>query len=88
MLGDARLTVVLTTAAASEAVQTVLRKIPRTRRPRAIAIDEVPESVGATFLPTQLDTDDVAYLQYTSGSTRTPVGVEITHRAAGTTFCR
>ncbi|MGB9305944.1 MAG: fatty acyl-AMP ligase [Mycobacterium sp.] len=84
VLGDAQPAVVLTTAAASEAVQTFLRKLPRTHRPRAIAIDDVPDSVGATFLPAQLDTDDVAYLQYTSGSTRAPVGVEITHRAAGT----
>ncbi len=49
-----------------------------------IAIDEVPDSVGATFAPVHLDTDDIAYLQYTSGSTRSPVGVEITHRAIGT----
>ena len=49
-----------------------------------IAIDEVPDSVGATFEQVHLDTDDIAYLQYTSGSTRAPVGVEITHRAIGT----
>ena len=79
VLAEAQPAVVLTTAAAGEAVQTFLRKLPRTRRPRAIAIDDVPDSVGATFLPTQLDTDDVAYLQYTSGSTRAPAGVEITH---------
>ena len=28
--------------------------------------------------------DDISHLQYTSGSTRPPVGVEITHRAVGT----
>ena len=84
VLHDAEPAVFLTTAAASEAVQTCVRMLPRTRRPRVIAIDSVPDSVGATFVPTQLGSDDVAYLQYTSGSTRTPTGVEITHRAAGT----
>jgi fatty-acyl-CoA synthase len=84
VLGDAQPAVVLTTAAASEAVRTFLRNVPRSRRPRVIAIDQVPDSVGATFTPVQLDTDDIAYLQYTSGSTRAPTGVEISHRAAGT----
>ncbi|WP_165703321.1 AMP-binding protein, partial [Mycobacteroides abscessus] len=47
-------------------------------------IDAVPDAVGATFVPAALETDDLAYLQYTSGSTRTPAGVQITHRAACT----
>jgi acyl-CoA synthetase (AMP-forming)/AMP-acid ligase II len=84
VLGNAQPTVVLTTAAAAVAVQEFVRSLPRNRRPRVIAIDEIPDSVGATFAPVLLDTDDIAYLQYTSGSTRAPVGVEITHRAIGT----
>jgi acyl-CoA synthetase (AMP-forming)/AMP-acid ligase II len=84
VLGDARPSVVLTTTAAAAAVQEFVRSLPRDSRPRVIAIDEVPDSVGATFAPVRLDTDDIAYLQYTSGSTRSPVGVEITHRAIGT----
>ncbi|HEY1839881.1 MAG TPA: fatty acyl-AMP ligase [Mycobacterium sp.] len=84
VLGDARPTVVLTTAAVGAAVQEFVRSLPRSRRPRVIAIDEIPDSVGATFAPFDPDTDDIAYLQYTSGSTRAPVGVEITHRAVGT----
>lgn len=84
VISDAQPTVVLTTAAASEATRTFVRTLPRSSRPRIIAVDEVPDSVGAGFVPIPLDADDIAYLQYTSGSTRTPTGVEITHRAAGT----
>lgn len=84
VLADARPSVVLTTAGAAAAVQEFVRSLPRANRPRVIAIDEVPDSVGITYAPVRLDTDDIAYLQYTSGSTRSPVGVEITHRAIGT----
>ncbi|BBX48118.1 fatty acyl-AMP ligase [Mycobacterium cookii] len=84
VLSDAKPSVVLTTAAAAAAVADFVRSLPRDSRPRIIAIDEVPDSVGATYQPVRLDTDDIAYLQYTSGSTRAPVGVEITHRAIGT----
>lgn len=84
VLEDAAPTAVLTTTAAAEAAGTFLRKLPRSRRPRMIAVDAVPDAVGETFAPAPLDTDDIAYLQYTSGSTRTPAGVEITHRSACT----
>src|ERR1700743_3599388 len=69
VLGDAQPAVVLTTAAAGAAVQEFVRSLPRSRRPRVIAIDEIPDSVGAMFDPVHLDTDDIAHLQYTSGST-------------------
>lgn len=84
VLADATPSVLLTTSAAAESVREFLRALPRDRRPRVIAVDAVPDEVGATFEPAQLQTDDVAYLQYTSGSTRAPAGVEITHRSACT----
>ncbi|MDX1873400.1 fatty acyl-AMP ligase [Mycolicibacterium sp. 120266] len=80
VLADAKPTVVLTTTAGSEAVRNFLRTLPAAERPRMIAVDAVPDSVAHTFTPVEQNTDDIAYLQYTSGSTRTPAGVEITHR--------
>jgi fatty acid CoA ligase FadD32 len=84
VLTDALPAVVLTTTAVSDAIQKFVRLMPRETRPRIIAVDAIPDSVGSTFAPVELDTDDIAYLQYTSGSTRLPTGVEISHRAAGT----
>src|SRR5271157_5782367 len=83
-LRDAQPTVVLTTSAATEAVQAFLLKLPHLLRPQVIVIDEVPDSAGDGFVSTHLNIDDISHLQYTSGSTRPPVGVEITHRAVGT----
>src|SRR5882762_2668716 len=44
VLADATPSVVLTTTAVAESVTDVLRKIPRQRRPRVIAVDAVPDS--------------------------------------------
>ncbi|MBX7431606.1 AMP-binding protein [Mycobacterium sp. Y57] len=84
VLADALPTAVLTTTAAAQSVGEFLRTLPRDRRPRMIAVDALPDAVGSGFQPASLDAEAIAYLQYTSGSTRTPAGVEITHRSACT----
>ncbi|HUL98338.1 MAG TPA: AMP-binding protein, partial [Mycobacterium sp.] len=83
-LRDAQPTVVLTTKAATGAIETFLSRLPHAATPQVVVIDEVPDSAGDAFVPARIDMDDVSHLQYTSGSTRPPVGVEITHRAVGT----
>ena len=83
-LRDSEPTVVLTTTAAKDAVENFLITLPHLRRPHVVVIDQIPDSAGELFAPVELDIDAVSHLQYTSGSTRPPVGVEVTHRAAGT----
>jgi fatty-acyl-CoA synthase len=83
-LRDSEPTLVLTTTAAQESVESFLAHLPGRRRPQVDLIDQIPDSAGELFVPTELGMDDVSHLQYTSGSTRPPVGVELTHRAVGT----
>ncbi|WP_407688801.1 fatty acyl-AMP ligase [Mycobacterium sp. HUMS_1102779] len=83
-LRDSQPSVVLTTTEAAGAVEDFLTGLPRPQRPQVLFIDRIPDSEGESFAPTELGMDDVSHLQYTSGATRPPVGVEITHRAVGT----
>ena len=53
---DAAPTVLLTTTDAAESVQAFLRGRPRDLRPRTIAVDAVPDSVGGHYTPVTLDT--------------------------------
>jgi fatty acyl-AMP ligase FadD32 len=70
---------ILTTTEAAEGVRKFFRNRPAKDRPRVIAIDAVPDEVGATWEAVEIDQETIAYLQYTSGSTRIPTGVQITH---------
>jgi fatty-acyl-CoA synthase len=82
-LADASPALVLTTAAARSSVTTFLDRLPGAT-PEVVVIDRIPDSAATEFDPVVIDEDDVSHLQYTSGATRPPIGVEITHRAVGT----
>lgn len=79
-LADAAPALLMTTGAASGAVEGFLRKLAGPTPP-VIVIDRIPDSEGTHFDPVDIDMDDVSHLQYSSGATRAPVGIEITHRA-------
>lgn len=83
VLGDCSPTAILTATNSAAGVRNFFRSLPAAERPRVIAVDAIPDSVGETWVEPPAQLDDIAYLQYTSGSTRTPAGVEITHRAVG-----
>ncbi|MEU5322589.1 fatty acyl-AMP ligase [Streptomyces sp. NPDC021056] len=75
VLADARPEVVVTAGHALAEV----RELCENRDVKVVAGDQVPDATAGDWQPGTLDAEAVAYLQYTSGSTRTPAGVEITH---------
>ena len=79
VLGDCAPTVVLTATSAAAGVREFFKGRPAAQRPRILAVDAVPDSLADSWTAPRGSRDDVAYLQYTSGSTRVPAGVEITH---------
>jgi fatty acid CoA ligase FadD32 len=79
VLDDCTPSTILTTTEAAEGVRKFIRARAAKERPRVLAVDAVPNEVASTWQEPQADDNTIAYLQYTSGSTRTPTGVQITH---------
>ncbi|MBY0442475.1 MAG: fadD32, partial [Mycobacteriaceae bacterium] len=79
VLDDCTPSAVLTTSDSAEGVRKFFRGRSAKERPRVIAVDAVPLEVASTWQPPTVGQDSIAYLQYTSGSTRTPTGVQITN---------
>ncbi|QLL07337.1 long-chain-fatty-acid--AMP ligase FadD32 [Mycobacterium vicinigordonae] len=79
VLDDCTPSTILTTTESAEGVRKFIRARSVKERPRVIAVDAVPNEVATTWQEPVADETTIAYLQYTSGSTRTPTGVQITH---------
>ena len=80
VLGDCEPSVILTSTESAAGVRQFFKHLPARQRPRTVAVDAIPTELGGGWTRPEVTAGDIAYLQYTSGSTRTPAGVEITHR--------
>lgn len=90
VFGDSNPSIVLTNNVSAAAVRRYFADLPSAQRPRVISIDSLPDSLAASWKnPVEqgagegaaAPVDAPAFLQYTSGSTRTPAGVLLTNRS-------
>jgi len=79
VFGDCEPSIVVTNRVSAAAVRKYFSA--QRERPRVISIDALPDSLADSWTPVEGSAEDTAFLQYTSGSTRTPAGVELTNRA-------
>ncbi|WP_141579933.1 fatty acyl-AMP ligase [Actinomadura sp. WMMA1423] len=76
---DAEPAVIVTTRNALPHVEKFLADHDVPQPKEIVFAEEVDLSLADQWQDEAIDFDDIAYLQYTSGSTRRPAGVEITH---------
>ncbi|MDY3128162.1 MAG: FadD32-like long-chain-fatty-acid--AMP ligase [Corynebacterium sp.] len=95
VFSDSSPKLVLTNSAAAGAVREHFSELPSRERPRILSVDSLPDTLAESYvtpqstlegqqllaLSTTMPIDQTAFLQYTSGSTRTPAGVELTNRS-------
>lgn len=80
VLADTEPSVVLTTSAAAAIVGDFVAAARMATTPEIVEIDALNLDVESEPAPAPAQWPSIAYLQYSSGSTRTPTGVMLSHR--------
>ncbi len=70
---------IITTSASVALAQQLRGQIAELQAAPVVASDAVPSNATATFVPPQVQSTSLAFLQYTSGSTALPKGVMVSH---------
>lgn len=76
---DAQPRLILTTSGLVAKIRTAMAESDEFRGIHLLATDEVPQKCAEDYKRPVVDRDTVAFLQYTSGSTKSPKGVMLTH---------
>ena len=80
IVADARPVIALVTAASVGPLTRLAADVPTFAGLRWLAVDEIPDDAASDWKQPVVRADTLAFLQYTSGSTRSPRGVMISHR--------
>ena len=81
ILSDAQPAFILTQASGLSAAAAVSEASGAQSGPRWLATDEISPPAAGSWRPPDLQPDATAFLQYTSGSTSAPRGVQVSHAA-------
>jgi len=77
--GDAKAKVAFTTSKIVKGMKTRLQSVPEFAAVQWLPADEIAKSDESTYQPVSITEEDIAFLQYTSGSTGAPKGVVLNH---------